>query len=143
MKQEEKQRLVWVKLYEQTKDAGLTCRRCGISRPTLRKRRRRYQTQKETCLQSKSRRPHFSPLAKVDERIETLVLSMRKKRKLGPKRIQSGLERLHGISLSAAVINKVLTRNNCKPPVNPPRKTAEYKRYSRPVPTDRVQTGHL
>jgi len=29
--------LGWVKLYEQTGDAGFTCRRCGISRPTLRK----------------------------------------------------------------------------------------------------------
>jgi hypothetical protein len=37
MKQEEKQRLVWVRLYEQTKDAGLTCRRCGISSSVLKK----------------------------------------------------------------------------------------------------------
>src|SRR5271157_3841863 len=31
-----KTRLVWLKLYEETGDAGLVCRRCGISRPTLR-----------------------------------------------------------------------------------------------------------
>ena len=61
MKQEEKQRLGWVKLYEQTLDAGLTCRRCGISRPTLRKWWRRYQAQGGTGLQSVSRRPHSSP----------------------------------------------------------------------------------
>jgi len=35
MNREEKQRLGWVKIYEQTQDAGLTCRKCGISRPTL------------------------------------------------------------------------------------------------------------
>lgn len=29
-------RLAWVLLYEETGDAGLTCLRCGISRPTLR-----------------------------------------------------------------------------------------------------------
>ncbi len=29
------QRLQWVKLYEQSGDAGFVCRRCGISRPTL------------------------------------------------------------------------------------------------------------
>ena len=34
---EAKARLGWVKLYQQTGDAGLVCRRCGISRPTLRK----------------------------------------------------------------------------------------------------------
>lgn len=27
----------WVRLDQQTGDAGLTCRRCGVSRPTLRK----------------------------------------------------------------------------------------------------------
>ena len=30
-------RLQWVQLYLRTGHAGLTCRRCGISRPTLRK----------------------------------------------------------------------------------------------------------
>lgn len=37
MDREVKQRLGWVQLYEQTQDAGFVCRRCGISRPTLRK----------------------------------------------------------------------------------------------------------
>ena len=36
-------RLQWVGLYEKSKDAGFICRRCGISRPTLRKWYRRYQ----------------------------------------------------------------------------------------------------
>jgi len=58
MNWEEKKRLVWVKLYEQTKDAWLTCRRCGISRPTLRKWFRRYQEQSEAGLHSQSRRPN-------------------------------------------------------------------------------------
>jgi len=66
MNREEKKRLVWVKLYGQTKDAGLTCRRCGISRPTLRKRFRRYQEQGEAGLRSQSCRPIRSPLKKVD-----------------------------------------------------------------------------
>ena len=35
-------RLGWVQLYEETQDAGYVCRRCGISRPTLRKWYRRY-----------------------------------------------------------------------------------------------------
>jgi len=55
MNQEERKRLVWVKLYEQTKDAGLTCRRCGISKPTLRKWFRGYQAQGEAGLRSQSR----------------------------------------------------------------------------------------
>jgi len=51
-------RLGWVRLFEQTKDAGLTCRRCGISRPTLRKWVRRFQEQGEQGLRSRSRRRH-------------------------------------------------------------------------------------
>ena len=38
-------RLVWVHMYEQTGDVGLTCRRFGMSRPTLRKWWRRYQAE--------------------------------------------------------------------------------------------------
>ena len=52
MNHEEKQRLLWVKLYEQSQDAGLTCRRYGISRPTLRKWRKRYQAHGKDGFQS-------------------------------------------------------------------------------------------
>jgi transposase-like protein len=38
-------RLGWVQLYEQLGHAGVVCRRCGISRPTLRKWWRRYQAE--------------------------------------------------------------------------------------------------
>ncbi|MBB1277363.1 IS481 family transposase, partial [Pseudoalteromonas sp. SR43-3] len=34
MNKEIKQRLKWIELYEKTNNAGLVCRRCGISRPT-------------------------------------------------------------------------------------------------------------
>ena len=37
MDREIQQRLQWVRLYEETGNAGLVCHRCGISRPTLRK----------------------------------------------------------------------------------------------------------
>jgi len=42
MNREIRQRLKWIKLYEETKNAGLVCRSCGISRPTLRKWLSRY-----------------------------------------------------------------------------------------------------
>ncbi len=61
MNREIQQRLQWIKLYEETSDAGLVCRRCGISRPTLRKWWQRYQD----GLVSQSRRPKSSPLTKV------------------------------------------------------------------------------
>ncbi len=42
-----KARLTWVQMYEHTQNANLTCRRCGISYPPLRKWWRRYQTEGE------------------------------------------------------------------------------------------------
>ena len=53
-----KARLRWVKHYEQSQNAALSCRRCGISKATLLKWRRRYQVQGESGLHSQSRRPH-------------------------------------------------------------------------------------
>lgn len=52
-----KARLEWVQLFEQTKDAGLVCRRCGISRPTLRKWVKRFQQHSAAGLEDQSRRP--------------------------------------------------------------------------------------
>ncbi|KDY10411.1 transposase family protein [Escherichia coli 2-316-03_S4_C2] len=55
MNREIQQRLQWVKLYETSGDAGFVCRRCGISRPTLRKWWRRYLAQGIAGLESHSR----------------------------------------------------------------------------------------
>ncbi|MCW8883891.1 MAG: helix-turn-helix domain-containing protein, partial [Motiliproteus sp.] len=52
MSREIQQRLQWVRLFEESGDAGLVCRRCGISRPTLRKWWRRYQADGEEGLLS-------------------------------------------------------------------------------------------
>ncbi len=35
-------RLIWVQTFKRTRNAGLICRRYGVSRPTLRKWWRRY-----------------------------------------------------------------------------------------------------
>jgi len=60
-----KARLGWVELYAQTGDAGLVCRRCGISRPTLRKWWRRYQAAGLAGLVEQSRRPRRLAAQKV------------------------------------------------------------------------------
>ncbi len=138
MNKEIRQRLNWVELYEDTKDAGLVCRRCGISRPTLRKWWRRYQSKGIDGLRSQSRRPLSSPNAKVGSKEETLILELRKVRNLGARRIQSELVRLHQLSFSLATIHKVLTRNEIKP-LKKIRKKTEFIRYDRPTPGDRIQ----
>lgn len=138
MDREIQQRLGWVELYSECNDAGLVCRRCGISRPTLRKWWRRYQDSGIEGLSSQSRRPHSSPAKKVGASEEKHILSLRRSRNLGARRIQTELLRQHEISLSLATIHKVLKRNSA-PAVVKLRRKKDYKRYERPIPGDRVQ----
>jgi transposase-like protein len=104
-------RLGWIKLYEEIGDAGVVCRRCGISRPTLRKWWRRYQAQGAAGLEERSRRPRSSPGRKVLEREEGLILQPRRERKLGLKRLRIELIRSHGLRLSLDTLHKVLVRH--------------------------------
>lgn len=110
MEDEAKRRLTWVRLYEQTRDVGLTCRRCGITPPTLRKWLRRYEEHGEAGLVGHSRRPKSSPKQKVFDQEEAWILELRRKRNLGARRIQQELRRLHGCRLSLETIHVVLKR---------------------------------
>jgi transposase InsO family protein len=133
-----KARLHWVKLYREIGNAGIVCRRCGISRPTLRKWLRRYAENGIEGLKDKSKRPKTSPAKKVTLQHEEWILELRKKRKLGVRRIQSELIRHYNCSFSLATIHKVLKRNGVGP-LKKIRRKKEYKRYQRPIPGDRVQ----
>lgn len=135
----EARRRSWVLAYQTLGDAGAVCRRFGISRPTLRKWLRRYEREGEIGLRAQSRRPHRSPTLKVGEGQETLILDLRRERRLGVKRLRNELQRLHDVRLSATTIHKVLTRHGLN--VLPTRKRGRRKpkRYDRPVPGDRVQ----
>jgi transposase InsO family protein len=132
-------RLGWIKLYEETGDAGVVCRRCGISRPTLRKWWRRYRAEGVAGLAERSRRPRSSPGRKVLEREERLILQLRRERKLGLKRLRIELIRNHGLRLSLDTLHKVLVRHGLNRLSRPKLKRKGTKRYSRPVPGDRVQ----
>jgi transposase-like protein len=103
-------RLTWVRHYAHSQDAGLTCRRCGISRPTLRKWWRRYQQSGEAGLVSLSRRRHRLPPPKVKPTDTEAILALRKQRKLGPKGIQNEMLRLHQRQLSTATIWAILAQ---------------------------------
>ena len=80
MEKEVRQRLQWVRLCGESGDAGLVCRCCGISRPTLRNWRRRYQAQGIDGLKSQSRRPHSSPVAKIGPDHVELIGELRERR---------------------------------------------------------------
>lgn len=116
----------------------MVCRRCGISRHTLRKWLRRYEKSGIDGLHDKSRKPLLSPNKIVTIEQEHLILEFRKKRKIGARRIQNELIRNHQIPLSLSTIHKILARHNVKPLLRQRRKQ-QYKRYERPIPGDRVQ----
>lgn len=138
MKHEIKARLEWIKLYQETNNAGLVCRRCGISRPTLRKWWRRFQNSGQDGLKELSRRPLYSPNRKVFEK-ETKWISELRKRRLGSRRIQSELLRNHAFCLSRATLFKILRQLNL-PPLKKSRILRKHRhRYERPIPGDRIQ----
>ena len=132
-------RLGWIRPYEQVGDAGLVCRRCGISRPTLRKWWRRHRAEGEAGLGARSRRPHRSPGRKVLAEQEALILRLRRERRLGIERLRNELVRRHGLKLALDTIHKVLVRHGENRLERPRLKPKGTKRYSRPVPGDRVR----
>ncbi len=103
-----KARQTWVDTYRETGEAELTCRRCGIYRPTLRKWHRRFKTDGEAGLRSKSRRPHKTAASKRTDALTDRVLTLRKERNLGSKRLQAELLRIDGVRLSTPTLHRVL-----------------------------------
>lgn len=135
-------RLLWVRTYEQTHHAGLTCRRCGISRPTLRKWLRRYEAEGNDGLRSRSRRPHrLAPSKRTPELLDRIG-TLRRTRNLGAKRLQSELLRLDGTRLSTSTLHQAL-QDVGAPPLRRPKRPRNPKRYSRPVAGDRVQIDSM
>ena len=83
MTSEMRKRLLWLQLYQQTRDAGLVCRWCGIFGPTLRKCIQRFHKSGEAGLLNRSRRPLRSPNRRVFETKRRLILKLRAERMLG------------------------------------------------------------
>lgn len=137
MNAEIRRRLKWVKLYEELRDAGVVCRRCGISRPTVRKWVKRYPEDGEAGLNSMSRRPHRSPHRKITKADQATILRMRGENK-GARRIQSELRLYEQKEWSLRTIHKVLVAAEVKPLVKPKRPILP-KRYSLLIPGERVQ----
>lgn len=137
-----KARLEWVKLYQEINNAGLVCRRCGISRPTLRKWWRRFQSSGKDGLNELSRRPHNSPKRKIFEKEMNWISELRKRR-LGSRRIQSELLRNYAFRISRATLCKILRQLN----VTPLRKSRILRkhrhRYERPIPGEQIGRAHV
>jgi transposase InsO family protein len=139
MESEIRKRLRWIELFKEYGNAGIVCLKCGISRPTLRKWLLRFEQSGIEGLIERSRKPQHSRPRKVTEVHEGLILSLRRERKLGPRRICTELKRLHKINLSATTIYKVLQRRGMTLIDRKRVYRKGKKRYNRPIPGDRVQ----
>ena len=139
MESEIRARLTWVNMYYQMGNASKVCRRCGITRPTLKKWVDRFEQEGLEGLKTRSKRPHHSPFRKIFEQETAWILDLRRSRNLGVRRIQSELLRLHNCKLAVASIHKVLKTHNVNLRPIRRQKCKGKRRYNRPIPGDRVQ----
>jgi len=75
----------------------------------------------------------------VFEQQKQWVLELRHKRRLGARRIQNELVRLHGFQVSLATVHKVLTQAGVKPLKATRRLRKHQRRYQKEIPGERVQ----
>jgi transposase len=128
-----------ITLYEQLSGRWLGLPSLGISRATLRKWWRRYQAEGIAGLEEHSRRPRRAAGRKIFEEQEALILEVRRTRQLGIKQLRNELLRDHGLRLSLDTLHRVLAKNGENRLKRPRLARKGTKRYSRPVPGDRVQ----
>src|SRR5215471_5751153 len=133
-----RKRLRWVQFYQQIQNRTVVARKCGISRPTLRKWIKRYEQHGLAGLASESRRPKNSPAKRIGDRERTWILELRARR-LGSRRIQSELSRNHAFQISRTTIDKVLGSGGVAPLSRPKLNRKHTNRYAREIPGERVQ----
>lgn len=114
MDTEIRRRLRWVELFLRIGNCSIVCRKCGISRPTLRKWVRRFEDDGIEGLVAKSRRPKSSPATKVFDQHCAWIRELRN-RGLGSRKIERELKRVHNFDVSRTTIDKVLRAMNVKP----------------------------
>lgn len=132
-------RFKWIELYQQLGHAGKVCQHYGISRFTLRKWLKRYEEEGKEGLLDCSSRPKNSPLQKRTQEQEQIILTLRAERKLGTRRLQSEIKRLHDLSFSLATIHKVLRKHNVTLLKIKRHYRKQVKRYNCKVPGERIQ----
>ncbi len=127
----------WLRIYEQTGSVTKTALRCGIARTTLYRWIKRYKEEGKSGLSDKSKRPLNLVNTKVTSDLESMILDLRKKKRWGSQRISSYLLRKK-ITLSPMTVWRVLSKYQMKPIVRR-RKKADYIRYNKDIPGERVQ----
>jgi len=111
LSKEARVRLTWVGHYKKHKNAGVTCRRFGISRTTLYKWLKRYIEKGPRGLESLSRAPKRKRVSTVPWQTVELVVELRKEHPAWSKqKIAVILARDFGIRLSASTVGRIMRR---------------------------------
>ena len=79
------------------------------------------------------------PLRRCSQPQEAIILALRRERRLGVKQLRNELIRQHQIVLSLDTLHRVLLRHNEQVLKRPRRWRKGERRYSRPIPGERVQ----
>jgi transposase InsO family protein len=104
-------RTQWIQLFEAIRDAGLVCRPCRISCPTLRKWWCRYQEEGIGGLRTRPPLRHRLPPAVVTDAIASEILALRVERRVGVTRLHDELLRFVRVRLSRRPIGRLLVRH--------------------------------
>jgi transposase InsO family protein len=116
------------------------CRELQISRQTLYKYRRRFETEGPAGLVERSRRPHSSP-HRVSPETEDAIVRLRKELRVdcGAQAIAYQLARRGHLVPSVATIHRVLVRRGMVTPQPRKRPHAAWRRFEWPRPNDAWQ----
>lgn len=133
-----KARETWIKTYQKLGSISQAAKRCGVPRSTLYRWVNRHEAEGKSGLFDKPQRPHRLAKQKIDNQLKKLILDIRQMHQFGPSRISTHLLREYQLAISAATVWRVLKQCEVKP-LKRYRGKQEIKRYSRPIPGERIQ----
>jgi transposase InsO family protein len=116
----------------------------GVSRSWIYELRARYRDEGEAAFQARPKRPHRSPNATAPATVE-LIVTLRKTlveagHDAGPATLAWHLQHQHHISVSAATVARILTRQGLITPAPKKRPKASYIRFQAAMPNETWQS---
>ncbi|MPZ96595.1 MAG: IS481 family transposase [Propionibacteriales bacterium] len=139
-----KARLVITALFVEHQTPAEVAARYGVHRAWVYKLKARYETEGETALEPRSRRPKTSPAATAPETVE-LVLRLRKElaetgHDAGADTVLWHLAQHHQVTLSRATVHRILTRHGAVTPEPKKRPKSSYIRFEATMPNETWQS---
>jgi len=125
----------------QDQNVARICRRCGISRKTFYKWKRRHTEHGDAGLADRPRTPRRSPRATPRD-VVNKILYLRQHYHCGPGRIAAYLRRFHRLEIAGSSVHRILKRQGLnRLPANQKHRPhgTRWQRYEKPQPGHRLQ----